>query len=461
MATSASRRILQIETPTLNNLNPKQIGFETEGELSYFNTQGIWGGKNSFEGVSRFAGFDDVVRFKKVYFADQIITISIDGENDEESGSTTRVPYSMNMGKRSGLNATNPAINLGEDAGRYATNGVAINTGIHIGSFAGVQSNGVGTISLGGGSNYGLVGNYNASIGRDAGMQSSGAGNSTFGYAAGVQLKGNRNVSIGQDSGFYSIGDDSIFIGWGAGNTSVGAIIDTASQQGNNVCVGRGTGSFLSGSSNTFIGIDSGRNRTGDNSICVGRNAGIYSFGSDCVLLGDSAGYNISGSDNVCIGEDAGAYVIGTDNVVIGEGAGYRAIGSNSNIMVGQYVGEKTTNVTMSTFIGNKAGASATNSIDCIGIGESSSELSMGNNNVFIGTSAGYAVSANNKFELRNATNSLIVGDFSTKIINLQYLNLIPTATAPSTNAKGDMYMHTDGNLRVHNGTIWKTVAYV
>lgn len=383
MATSGTRRILHIEAEALSAINSKQMAFETNSDLSYFYTNnGFWGGKNSFGDVSRFAGFDEAVRFKKIYFEEQAIVISINALADESMASTTRVANSINIGLRAGMNVTNPACNIGEDAGKASINGILEGTGIHIGWHTGWNANGLASISIGNGANVDMIGNDNISIGKETGGGLSGNNNVVVGKWSGIHATQDNTVMLGTNVGWLSSGAENVYIGW-----------DTAtySQGGHNVIVGRSAGINLSGSFNNVMGWAAGVRVLGNNNLLLGANAGSQSSGADNIIIGEGAGYTLSGSDNIIIGEDSGVYLSGIDNIIIGEGAGWFTSGSR-NICVGLYAGETTTIANYDNImIGQLAGSSAHGNqfSDMVIIGkDAGTKMAISQRNVIIGTSA-------------------------------------------------------------------------
>jgi hypothetical protein len=224
MSTSAARRILHIETENLSAVNPKQIGFESNSTLSYFypNTSaGFWGGKDSItSAVTRFAGIDEVVRFKRIYCDDNTIVISVKPDSDGEDGKTSatnRAENSINIGHHAGNDATYPAINVGPYAGYQSSNGADSNGGIHEGYQAGYYSSGSKNISLGNKANYELIGAKNIGVGDTSNYQLSGTNNFGFGYNTNYIASADDTISIGDIANYRGVGKRNINLGFYSG----------------------------------------------------------------------------------------------------------------------------------------------------------------------------------------------------------------------------------------------------
>ncbi|MFW6377054.1 MAG: hypothetical protein ACOCZ5_00265, partial [bacterium] len=182
------RRILRISTDNLDDINPKQIGFEIGNEsyfkLKHFDNQVFWGGKDSNDtpNLYRFICYDSIARIDCLYCnSNRIIISHTEGSNlepDEESGTsaTTRSENTINIGFGSGMRDTdnnltshNNSIFIGRDSGRYSESGT---DSISIGDESGKNANGC------------HISNF---IGYQAGKDSSGCNSSNFiGDQAGI-----------------------------------------------------------------------------------------------------------------------------------------------------------------------------------------------------------------------------------------------------------------------------------
>lgn len=164
-------------------------------------------------------------------------------------------------------------------------------------------------------------------------------------------------------------------------------------------------GAFSGATNNVLIGTRAGETiSSGDENTCVGDRAGRnVTTGSKNTLVGMYAGrYFATGHDNTCLGYRAGNYngsASAVSNVVaIGSKAGYVVTG-NDNVLIGTLAGYVLTTGTRNVLIGWNAGAS----------------LIAGASNVFIGYNAGGTENGSDKLYIHNSntTTPLIYGDFS------------------------------------------------
>lgn len=175
---------------------------------------------------------------------------------------------------------------------------------------------------------------------------------------------------------------------------------------------------------NTVIGesgVGNGASMTGSNNIIVGTNnsGGSIVGASLNVLIGNGNGINLtSGDENVAIGPNAGRSVtIGEANVMIGSSAGRTLTGGavlgnrgNDNVFIGTDAGFAATDMEQGVFVGRYAGISATTGIANVFVGESAGyNVTTGEDNVFVGSDAG------SSFE---NTGGVTTGDHNTAIGN-------------------------------------------
>jgi hypothetical protein len=135
----------------------------------------------------------------------------------------------------------------------------------------------------------------------------------------------------------------------------------------------------------------------GTNNIIVGEGAGAANTGINNTFLGYIAGQaNTTTTDNVYIGSNAGRQASDGFNTFIGSGAGAGADQAYLGTFVGFEAGGVASGVTTggNTYIGARAGKSATGGLNTF-IGEGSgTNLSSGGQNVFVGRYAGQALTS-------------------------------------------------------------------
>jgi len=241
-----------------------------------------------------------------------------------------------------------------------------------------------------------------------------------------VKFNGNRFIST------YS---EATYIGLNAGNENA-------------------TGDY-----NELFGCQAGQSlTTGVRNVCIGYKAGnALTDGTTNVFIGWQAGEdNVSGTGNVFIGHDVGASEAGSNKLYIandntstpliygefnndllninGELRIYSP-GSTNSVFLDQdeipyfiSEGDNSTNDNMEVRIGD---ISETNPVFKITGGS-------GDNFYFMNGDVGIGIP--------NPQRVCHIGDV---------LRLEPRATAPSSPAKGDIYVGTDGNIHYYNGTQW------
>jgi hypothetical protein len=159
------------------------------------------------------------------------------------------------------------------------------NQNIHLGSYAGLASQGSSGVAIGNFSGYDTQGGGAVAIGIQAGQNSQGANSVAIGAYAGYSGGniGANSVAIGNSS--RASGEDSIAIG----NSATTSTFDNA------------------------VAIGDGASAT-ERSICIGQNT--ISTGVDSVVIGTTATSGVS-TGAVCIGNDADA--TGDGGIAIGE----------------------------------------------------------------------------------------------------------------------------------------------
>jgi hypothetical protein len=319
--------------------------------------------------------------------------------------------YSNFIGNGAGANIPTDAYNsnfigLGAGAGSnyvYSSNfigggaGSGIVTNGHESNFIGVDAGSYTEYSyhsnfLGYQAGYAASNAYQANfVGYQAGWSASGATTSTFiGYQAGYWAKNalisnfigwqagysassaNYSIFIGNESGWKaSNANNSQFIGWQAGYSASYADFSQ------------------------FIGSQAGfEAKNADNSNFIGKAAGFSaSNANDSNFIGWNAGYYSTDAEfSNFIGTQAGYKAINANRSnFLGYDAGYTASNAGNSNFLGTFAGKKATNANNSNFLGNSAGIEAINASNSNffgnGAGVSASNASGSN---FIGASAGY-----------------------------------------------------------------------
>lgn len=258
---------------------------------------------------------------------------------------------------------------------------------------------------LGGGSNNTVVGAHAGTVldARSAGVVVVGARGgermrfSTHTVAIGAEAAQDagavhRSVLIGAESGKKMRNAQyCTVVGYGAAANMVGGIRSTM--------VGAQSGVFaLDSTDNTFVGESSGAFcRSGTMNVCVGSSSGQGMESGDMnVFTGYRAGANVGSSRQVvAVGALALQHAINSANVVaIGYGAGQFAAGAQNAVFIGAGSGLSSgagagNTAANSVFVGSFCGSGGS---DNIGIGSGVMPLVSGNNNVALGTAAGWAV---------------------------------------------------------------------
>ena len=235
------------------------------------------------------------------------------------------------------------------------------------------------------------------------------------GYDAGRANKGRNNTFIGNNAGKNdTIGEDNVYIGTSAGingsgseNVYIGTTAGINGSGSENIFIGCNSGPSCSGTRNVFLGWHSGRlATTAKSNVIIGDAAGDRNkTGNENVFLGSSAGYNNDGNQNVFIGNSTfRMHTTGDHNIAIGDGTGDRNDGSEYCIVIGYQAGWNSGNGgNNNVIIGTKAGYKFE-----------------GDNNVFIGNNAGFNETGSNRLYIANSPfNPLIYGEFDNKIVTI------------------------------------------
>jgi hypothetical protein len=238
-------------------------------------------------------------------------------------------------------------------------------------------------------------GQYNVAVGQQALQENTqGDENVAIGYYSlyntNPTANEGDNVAVGSKTGFTNTtGVQNTFIGHRAGYSNT-----TASQQ---VYVGREAGySNTTGTTNIFIGARSGYlNTTGSYNTVVGYQA-LYNNvdGDRNTAIGYQALHSLEPSDgggtNTALGDRA-AYSMSTghSNTVLGYTAAYQALTGERNVFIGHEAAYGANTMSSSVIIGNSAGYHASGASEVVAIGRNAGYHVTGNDNTFVGTSAG------------------------------------------------------------------------
>jgi hypothetical protein len=279
---------------------------------------------------------------------------------------------------------------IGCDVGGSTTSGM---NNVFLGDLVGT-TNSTGSNNIFIGANSGKtnsVANNNIFVGSNSGyMNSSGEKNLFIGNNSGyTNGTGSYNVFLGNEAGYSNtFGLANVFLGENAGSSNT-----TGNQ---NVFLGNLAGDgFITGNNNVFLGNEVAKFRTGgEQNVIIGNQAGFLAGNGDYnIFLGHQAGYSNNGGDkNVFIGNSAGySNQSGQVNTMIGFEAGKSSVNAHNSTYVGTGAGKFNT-AGSNTFVGNSAGLANIIGTDNVSIGLVSGVYSLGNQNVFIGSGAGFGV---------------------------------------------------------------------
>jgi hypothetical protein len=259
--------------------------------------------------------------------------------------------------------------------------------------------------------------------------------------------------------------NNSIFLGTNAGRDASGAT--SSFYFGENA----GDGAVFSFNSN-FFGSEAGKGASSAfYSNFFGANAGFQAIGAyqsnfyglnaghqatnstQSNFIGINAGYQASNvSFSNFIGYQTGLQAVGANySNFIGEYSGFKAVGVNNTNFIGNYAGTGATNTTYSNFIGTNAGMDVTNTNYSTLIGYNvgrnpvPSTLSIGSNNIIIGTNISLPSGATNSINLGGVLFG--TGTYSTITGN-------PSITGQNNGRIGINVVNPTANLHVYSETV-------
>ena len=296
--------------------------------------------------------------------------------------------------------------------------------------------------------------------GADIITASAGTSNFRAGVNAGnsIQSGGNQNTVVGDEAGTaLTTGDDNTFIGYAAGdatttstdNVAVGHDAFTAnSTGGDNVAVGANAlMTNTTADANTAVGYQALKDNTeGHSNVAVGKNAlKVNTTAHNNTAVGfQSMLATTTGDTNSAFGKDAlKTCTTGTNNSAIGTRSLQLLTSAANCIAVGDLAGAAITTGSGNTFIGVSAGDSCTDSINCVAIGinalggadadhsnvavgqltlntctgdsntavgdRAGSDVTSGDNNLFLGQDAGRTGAPGGS--ITTANNTIVLGD--------------------------------------------------
>ncbi len=339
----------------------------------------------------------------------------------------------VSMGYRALRSNTSGSSNtaFGDSALLSNTNGyynVAVGTSTLFNNIGGHSNIAVGFAAL-----YSNInGTNNTSIGIDSlfsntsGTQNLGLGEKSL-YS---NTLGNTNISIGNYSLYYNISS--------SGNLAIGNFSMRYNEANNNTALGHfSLYSNTTGTVNTAIGYNSlFSNTSGSDNVSIGPDAlnqntvGV----ANIAIGGSSMFYNISGDDNISIGlQSLYENETGIENVVLGNLSLVGNLSGNGNTVIGFNSFTQNEIGGYNISIGHQSGPTtilATNSNNCIYIGNAAGNSSTSNTNeIVIGSTAN-----------GNGSNSVTLGNDSiTKTILKGNIGIGVTATPATVNIEGTL----------------------
>ena len=218
-----------------------------------------------------------------------------------------------------------------------------------------------------------------------------------------------------------------------------------------------GCGTYPTGTSlceNTFYGVCAGANTfpTGKDNVAIGYLSLLGNdTGSDNVGIGvQTLLNNVSGSSNIAIGSNAlYGNSCGYCNIAIGDRAMSNSTKGCANIAIGDFaIGNANTTGSDNIAMGTEALRSNTTGGNNVAIGcNALRSNSTGSNNVAIGRCAGYSETGSNKLYIASgASQSLIYGEFDTKMVKICGCMCITALPAKTTETCG-IYIDAGGKL--------------
>ena len=297
------------------------------------------------------------------------------------------------------LNITDAGNLTADTKGLYIEGNTNEDSKVRLGLNTGSITQGIGSISIGGGAGT-TQGTNSIAIGQASGIlqtlnsiaigNSAGASQNNQSIAIGKSAGASQNsdtIALGNSAG-ASQGINSIAIGLSAGESQGTACISIGQSagetQGNNsIAIGTSSGP-LQGLNSISIGPSSGTSQ-GNNSIAMGTSAGLTSQVNSCIAIGNVAGKE-QGTGSTAIGFNAGFTSQGNNAIAIGTSAG-RTQDINA-IAIG--IGAATDNLqgADSIAIGFQAGKDAQGE-RCIAIGYQAGVSTQKEDSIFIGRNAG------------------------------------------------------------------------
>jgi hypothetical protein len=323
-------------------------------------------------------------------------------------------------------------VSVGDQAGRSASG--SANLSVHIGSNAGYSNSGSTSVIIGGFAARNNSTDGHTSIGYNAGYSNtSGTNNTNLGYQAGYAVTtGNSNTLIGNNtgagistgSGFTVVGKDAgngatytgsnvIMLGYDAEASS--ATVSNEITLGNNNITSFRIPGLQSGASDGDVLTYNAS--AGKLELQAGGGGGASDLNglSDCLVdtaslyVGEvPSGLSGNPQDNTVLGIDAGASITSANTcTIIGSNAGNSITTGNRQTIVGHDAGSSITTSGSNTIFGYEAGKGISGFSDRnVVVGDMACRTSAGDDNVAIGSSAGY--SWNNAVE-----DAVAIGSFS------------------------------------------------
>lgn len=359
---------------------------------------------------------------------------------------------------------------LANSNGLYIQGLTNSNSQLRFGYNSSIITQGIGSVSIGGGS--GTVqgtnsiaigqlsgtsqGNNSISMGNQAGLISQINSCVAIGTNAG-RTQGSTSIAIGNNAGTTLQGLNCIAIGNAAGRTqsnnaiSIGLNSGTTGTQGfDTVAIGNNAGSNAQGDSSISIGLNSASTAQGVGSVAIGQSAG-QNQGLQCVAIGYFAGkgdVTKTGDNAIAIGQSAGQISQGIDSIAIGDNAGNSsqkreciAIGllagnlnqgngyiSNfdASIAIGHSAGQSNQTRT-AIAIGSRAGNSS-QALSAIAIGYNAGQTNQSTQSICIGSNSGASGAGSNSIYIGNLSGS------TTTLANSILLNASGVVLNPTVN---------------------------
>jgi len=235
------------------------------------------------------------------------------GANYDNDGATGLNALAAGIGAN-GLGVSSVA--MGAQAHTKGNNAIALGTyasAVDAGSMAiGASSEAWGATSTAIGFGAGVGGksanNDNLALGTFAGINVDGMWNNAVGYEAGQRVTGQGNVSMGYQAGTDVTGSDNVAI------ANSGRFVES----NYNTAVGYNSGWHVSGEARDIISLN-GLETSGTFNTAVGNVSGSNVTGTDNMALGSTVGNEVTGSRNIAIGSNTGNHLTASDTIAVGE----------------------------------------------------------------------------------------------------------------------------------------------